>query len=72
MPFPFRGMNHILFPNLFSSFKVFLAHVRMAPSSRNFAKIRRRISQFRSLFFSKKKKSYTNTKADNPYVDEDR
>lgn len=56
MPFPFRGMNHILFPNLFSSFKVFLAHVRMAPSSRNFAKIREESHNFVPFFFLKKKK----------------
>lgn len=56
VPFPFRGMNHILFPNLFSSFKVFLAHVRMAPSSRNFAKIREESHNFVPFFFLKKKK----------------
>lgn len=73
MPFSFRGMNHILFPNLFSSFKVFLAHVRMAPSSRNFAKIREESHNFVPFFFSKKKKKlYKYKKADNPYVDEDR
>lgn len=72
VPFSFRGMNHILFPNLFSSFKVFLAHVRMAPSSRNFAKIREESHDFVPFFFSKKKKLYKYKKADNPYVDEDR
>lgn len=44
----------------------------MAPSSRNFAKIREESHDFVPFFFSKKKKLYKYKKADNPYVDEDR
>lgn len=45
----------------------------MAPSSRNFAKIREEFHDFVPFFFSKKKKKlYKYKKADNPYVDEDR